>query len=140
MQEIFTGFFLIFDYSFDYSPEFADVLVPKRGKNGKYYCGKRLDGPHCNCCNGYCGPTNGCNCRSCMKLDIKGLPTGYLINREGTTSSLSPETGRFYCGMKVLVGVQGCDGRCGPNNGPNCQDCQILQKQANTRYKGIANK
>ena len=75
-----------------------------------------------------------------MKLDVKGLPTGYLINRVGTTSSISPETGRFYCGMKVLVGVQGCDGHCGPNNGPNCQDCQILQKQANTRYKGIANK
>jgi hypothetical protein len=40
------------------------------GENGKYYCGGPLEGP-CDCCNGYCGPENGCNCSACMQLDIK---------------------------------------------------------------------
>ena len=31
------------------------------GTSGKYYCGKRLDGPRCLCCNGYCGTHSGCN-------------------------------------------------------------------------------
>ena len=108
---------------------------PKRSKeNGKHYCGYRLDGPRCNCCNGYCGPTNGCNCSSCMQLDIKGLPRGTLVNRHGSTSSRSNETGQLYCGMKVMVGEPDCDGYCGPTNGPNCNACQILQSQANSRY------
>lgn len=33
----------------------------KLGTSGKYYCGKRLDGPRCLCCNGYCGTHSGCN-------------------------------------------------------------------------------
>ena len=70
-----------------------------------------------------------------MKLDIRGLPCGTLVNRHGSTSSRSNQTGLFYCGMKVMVGVQGCDGYCGPTNGPNCQACKILQSQANTRYR-----
>lgn len=41
----------------------------KLGENGKYFCGGIL-GTNCMCCNGYCGPSNGCNCSSCMKLDI----------------------------------------------------------------------
>ena len=39
------------------------------GESGKYYCGGVLD-TNCMCCNGYCGPDNGCNCSACMKLDI----------------------------------------------------------------------
>ena len=67
-----------------------------------------------------------------MKLDVRGLPCGTLVNRHGSTSSRSNQTGLFYCGMKVMVGVQGCDGYCGPTNGPNCQACKILQSQATT--------
>ena len=70
-----------------------------------------------------------------MKLDIRGLPCGTLVNRHGSTSSRSNQICLFYCGMKVMVGVQGCDGYCGPTNGPNCQACKILQSQANTRYR-----
>ena len=53
------------------------------GSTGKYYCQGRLEG-NC-CCNGYCGPTNGCNCRACMQLDIetRGLPPGFWVNNEG---------------------------------------------------------
>lgn len=35
--------------------------IARLGETGKYYCGGDLEG-HCNCCNGECGPTNGCNC------------------------------------------------------------------------------
>ena len=54
------------------------------GQSGKYYCSGRLEGK-CICCDGQCGPTNGCNCNSCMKLDLKSrmLPKGYLVNKEG---------------------------------------------------------
>lgn len=54
------------------------------GSSAKYYCGGRLE-TRCQCCDGHCGSDNGCNCLSCMKLDIKtrGLPKGYLVNREG---------------------------------------------------------
>lgn len=32
----------------------------KLASNGKYYCGKKLDGPECYCCDGNCGPSDGC--------------------------------------------------------------------------------
>jgi len=31
------------------------------GENGIFYCGSRL-GFSCGCCNGNCGPNNGCCC------------------------------------------------------------------------------
>jgi hypothetical protein len=39
------------------------------GKNGMYYCGGRL-GFVCGCCNGNCGPDDGCCCVDCMKLTL----------------------------------------------------------------------
>ncbi|XP_033111225.1 E3 ubiquitin-protein ligase HERC2-like [Anneissia japonica] len=39
----------------------------KKGETGKYYCGLRI--LTCSCCNGSCGPNNGCNCVPCQKLD-----------------------------------------------------------------------
>ena len=72
-----------------------------------------------------------------MQLDIKGLPRGTLVNRHGSTSSRSNETGKFYCGMKVMLVGPDCDGYCGPTNGPNCEACQILQSQAISRYNKL---
>ena len=37
------------------------------GETGKYYCGMRL--LSCGCCDGTCGPNNGCNCLACQALD-----------------------------------------------------------------------
>ena len=36
----------------------------------------------CACCNGECGPTNGCNCTYCMEVDIKQrkLKKGFFVN------------------------------------------------------------
>lgn len=107
----------------------------KNGSSGKYYCGGRLQGRDCSCCDGYCGPDNGCNCESCMKLDIKSrvLQKGYLVNKEGRMARKG-ETGIFYCGSKVLIGVTSCDGYCGPTNGPNCGPCKLLTTQSADRY------
>ena len=40
------------------------------GETGKYYCGRKNLIGRCVCCDGHCGPTNGENCDSCMKLDV----------------------------------------------------------------------
>ncbi|XP_055344526.1 uncharacterized protein LOC129592499 [Paramacrobiotus metropolitanus] len=111
-----------------------DGNVARQGASGKYYCGKALNG-NCRCCDGFCGPDNGCNCQACMKLDIAArcLPKGYLVNKEGATCRKGT-TGLYYCGRRVLVGKDDCDGHCGPTNGPNCSACKMLDVQADDRY------
>lgn len=37
------------------------------GESGHYYCNLRV--LSCPCCDGICGPQNGCNCIPCQKLD-----------------------------------------------------------------------
>ena len=108
--------------------------LSRLGASGKFYCQGPLN-TKCACCNGTCGPTNGCNCVACMELDVSSrcLPNGYLVNKEGRVSKLAPN-GNVYCGSKVMNGVPGCDGWCGPNNGPQCSSCRILQTQWNERY------
>ncbi len=68
--------------------------------NGKFYCGGPLF-PKCSCCNGSCGPTNGCNCLSCMKLDLNyfTIKKGILINPDGHIS-VQGKNGVFFCGRK----------------------------------------
>ncbi len=34
-----------------------------------FYCGRRMNQCKCGRCNGVCGPTNGCPCDSCDKID-----------------------------------------------------------------------
>ncbi|XP_013391120.1 E3 ubiquitin-protein ligase SINA-like 4 [Lingula anatina] len=108
------------------------------GETGKYYCSQPLNGS-CSCCNGFCGPTNGCNCTPCMKLDVsrRRLPHGWLVNRKGFSARVGPETGRFYCGRKVMPVNSSCDGYCGPTNGPNCEACRKLDRQARDRYMDV---
>ena len=107
------------------------------GASGKYCCGGRLE-PRCGCCDGNCGPNGGCNCLSCMKLDVKSrlLPKEYLVNSEGRIARKG-QTGKFYCGGRVLVGVANCDGWCGPTNGPSCPSCSRIDAQSLTRYKTL---
>ena len=72
--------------------------MPRRiSTNGKYYCGGSL-GTYCSCCDGNCGPDNGCNCLSCMRMDVesRGLPRGWLINEEGKPTQLIGSG--FRCG------------------------------------------
>nr|XP_034301898.1 E3 ubiquitin-protein ligase HERC2 isoform X2 [Crassostrea gigas] len=44
----------------------AGVLA-RKGETGKYYCGMKV--LSCTCCDGHCGPNNGCSCLHCQKLD-----------------------------------------------------------------------
>ena len=66
-----------------------------------------------------------------MQLDIQNrkLPQVWLVNTDGFAARRSAQNGLFYSGRGVLVGVLGCDGYCGPNNGPSCDSCQKLDDQ-----------
>jgi len=37
-------------------------------KMHKHYCGEKV--LTCKCCDGHCGPNNGCNCSSCTLQDV----------------------------------------------------------------------
>ena len=119
------------------------------GASGKYYCGRASD-TRCGCCNGRCGPSDGCNCSSCFRLDLatRSMPSGYVVNKEGFASRAGDVWQgrvRFYCGRKVMASrtVSGCytDGWCGDDDGENCASCGIVQQQVEVGgcYHGISN-
>lgn len=107
------------------------------GSSGKYYCGGRF-AANCGCCDGVCGPDNGCNCESCMRLDIeaRALPKGYLVNKQGRIARAG-EGNMWYCGAKVIRRMLRSDEWCGPTNGPQCSACRELQGQLTFRYASI---
>eukprot|EP00794_Sanderia_malayensis_P009744 gene9744-10740_t len=113
--------------------------ICRLGETGKYYCGGSLGDAGCPCCCGSCGPTNGCNCSACMKMDVKmhKLPPKWYINKEGAISRKGLVIGRFYCGRCVMQGAKNCDGYCGPLKGPSCRACRILKMQEEGRYRDV---
>ncbi len=112
-------------------------------------CGQSGYSNPCGGCDGRCGPDSGCQCHVCHDFDeelerreqllgsLKFLP-----NRDGANVLLSyniadhGDHGQryvFYCGRQV--GQEGyhqpcvdCDGRCGPNNGCQCEACYQLDE------------
>ena len=92
--------------------------VARLGTTGKYCCG---------CCDGNCGPSNGCNCVPCLILDIemRSLPKKFFVNKIGRICSMT--TKGIYCGAKA-INDPGTDGHCGPNNGPRCEECKVFHK------------
>ena len=72
------------------------------GNTGKFYCRGYMTS-ECDCCSSECGPKDGCNCTSCMELDIqfRNLPKGWLVNRAGYASKRSPTDGKYFCGRRV---------------------------------------
>ena len=110
--------------------------LARLGATGKYYCGGMLSSSHPRCCDGRCGVENGCNCVHCMQLDINSrkLPRNYYVNREGGIARRSSETNHFYCGRYVMSIDNYCDGYCGPNNGPQCRACEILEDTISIEY------
>lgn len=103
------------------------------GSTGKYYCGKSVD--ICNvCCDSTCGPTNGCNCRACMLIDVnqRMLKPGFLVNREGRNCRVSKSNGLVQCGA-MFKDAQ----RCGPKNETQCEACKIIQVQMYKLYADI---
>jgi WD40 repeat protein len=46
-------------------------------------------------------------------------------------------TNRYYCGRHLgSAAIPGSDGRCGPNNGPQCQSCVRFQARPGTTAAG----
>ena len=114
-----------------------DNVAAKRGTTGKFYCGRKL--VKCFCCNGYCGPTNGCNCSACRWLDIQQLPLQMTQqNRAGAKAILKNK--KYYCGRKALK-CGCCNGYCGTTSGCNCEDCKWLEtkmkEDSKTNYEGV---
>ena len=72
-----------------------------------------------------------------MKLDVaaRKLSRNWFVNRDGFACRKG-ETGHFYCGRKVME-EDGCDGYCGPTNGPSCYACTMIEQQHNSRYAGV---
>ena len=46
-------------------------FTARKGTTGKYYCGRKIGNSIGNW-DGYCGPTNGDNCKPCKTLDKLG--------------------------------------------------------------------
>jgi hypothetical protein len=105
------------------------------GENNIFYCGGRLNFK-CKCCDGTCGPTNGCVCSACMRYNCRkrNLPFGHLINKKGLVAKWHKAIfgGNFYCGgefkheinrlfgsKKIISGV------CGSTLG-SCSECETL--------------
>lgn len=102
------------------------------GKTGKFYCGIPR-GWSDQCCGNRCGPRTGCNCISCMELDLKirgiRICKGYLVNPEGYLA-LRKNDGKFYCGR--LIDLPPNEYFCQPNSGKQCFACNSLD--SNSKY------
>ena len=74
------------------------------GMKGKFYCGMRIEAcDEDGCCDGHCGPTNGCNCRACQFIDVeaRNLPPGFLVNRNGHSCRFSKGSNQVHCGALI---------------------------------------
>lgn len=105
------------------------------GESGKFYCGNSIEA--CNkCCDGHCGPNNGCNCRACMFIDTEArhLPPGFLVNRLGRACRVSKSSGKVHCGGMISeYGREYCD----DTSRKQCPGCERIQDQMGTIYAGI---
>ena len=76
-----------------------------------------------------------------MQLDLKSriLPRGYLVNKDGAVTRRNNNQGLFYCGRRVMAiqNINFTDGYCGPNNGPQCRQCDNINYQADGLYKSL---
>lgn len=106
------------------------------GGNGKYYCSSKNN--TCKeCCEGVCGPFEGCNCWECMSLDVKNrkLSREYMVNREGRICRRY-DNGSVFCGCRVIC-LDSDRVECSLDNGMNCEACQKIQKQWDVIYAQV---
>ena len=125
------------------------------------YCGRFVglegyENGRCNSnsCQGYCGPTNGCQCSACYDLNEE-MKRRKRIFRNGSdserilansedvvcqvsycVSAIHTAGYKFYCGRHVgrhnyFPFLNGCDcnGYCGPDNGCQCRSCFELDRR-----------
>jgi len=86
----------------------------------KIYCGMRKPIPGTD---GQCGPSNGPQCDDCKAFtptNSGGRPMAPGRNRGCE--------GKLYCGVRKPIA--GTDGQCGPSNGPQCDECEVAQREA----------
>ena len=94
------------------------------------YCGKQGD-YSCSQCDGICGPTNGCQCKSCELLSSQ-MPENpiQLETRNGFTfrsfDTYHTHKIQYYCGKYRDVPCVACDKFCGPKDGCPCSSCNEL--------------
>ena len=119
------------------------------GDIGKFYCSDQVAGliPHSNfeCCRCrrfcdnrlVCGPHQGCNCRSCMRLDVqmRHLKESDLVNRSGRNSFFDEVSQTYSCGMSFKSRMLGRRIKCSPYS-ELCFACCALNHQ----YGGDKNK
>ena len=97
-----------------------------------YYCGRPQNFVfNCGCCDGICGPIDGCPCKECMEYicDIRSLPDDSLLNKQGLASKWNGCF--FFCGrsfqsqglfnQKILI----CKERS------TCHECSLLKLMVN---------
>lgn len=108
-------------------------VLATQSSNGKFYCG-RFGLLHCRCCDGRCGPDNGCNCPSCSRLDraFNSFNTQHttvaevaMLNGDGVPAKRGT-SGKYYCGRRGVLSCYCCNGTCGPTSGCNCHSCHVL--------------
>lgn len=82
----------------------------QKGESGHYYCGRNI--LTCSCCDGNCGPNNGCNCQSCQKLDQEereqkeeedqqGICAGTMM--DSWTWGKQPSAGQLQEALQALI-------------------------------------
>ena len=106
-----------------------------RGESGKFYCAKKND-IKCvlkNCCDGNCGPDNGCNCTACIQLDKEfyQLEKNQMLNKMGVVCQLVNNS--FYCGGNYFV--NGKCIQCAPGNGNfMCMGCSAVNNPVIVKF------
>jgi hypothetical protein len=110
-----TNYFCLFNEKINKAGNSA-----RRGTSGKFYCGERSD-VVCSSCDGNCGPSNGCQCTNCAKLDIEfhKLPPGFILNHDGNICQFINEN--FYCGVRTGNAIY-----CSPDFN-NCNPCSRMK-------------
>ncbi|XP_044756400.1 E3 ubiquitin-protein ligase HERC2 [Coccinella septempunctata] len=76
-------------------------VVAKKGELGKFYCGQKV--LTCTCCDGICGPSNGCNCQSCQKLDAEEAERKSQLKERNSLPSVDTFLGRWSWGPQPTI-------------------------------------
>ncbi|KAK9875129.1 hypothetical protein WA026_005922 [Henosepilachna vigintioctopunctata] len=71
-------------------------VLAKKGELGKYYCGQKV--LTCTCCDGICGPSAGCNCQACQKLDAEEAERKNLLKVQNVFPSVQSYLNRWSWG------------------------------------------
>ena len=102
---------------------------PKLGRTELYYCGRKVmqghNNPDDDISDGVWGPESGPNCPACRTLKTDKMDE---LNAAGKVQGYS---GMIYWGKVTEIKNDDHDGKCGPDNGPPCDECLMYIFNAN---------